>query len=81
MIPVLTDKDPDDAFSSVPYEKGFNLVYNIEKKVGTPKFEKFAKKYLSHFSKKTVTSQEFQDFVMDEFGHLEAMRNFDWDSW
>lgn len=81
MVPVLDDKDPDDAFSTVPYEKGFNLLYNLEKRVGTPAFEKFAKNYLKHFSKITVTSQEFQDFFMDEFGSHPKMSEFDWDAW
>ena len=34
MIPDLTGVDPDDAFSSVPYEKGFALLYLLETLVG-----------------------------------------------
>jgi leukotriene-A4 hydrolase len=30
LVPVLDDVDPDDAFSSVPYEKGFNLLWHLE---------------------------------------------------
>ena len=30
----LGDQDPDDSFSSVPYEKGFNLLYYLETIIG-----------------------------------------------
>ena len=34
LVPDLTNVDPDDAFSSVPYEKGFSLLVMIEQLVG-----------------------------------------------
>ena len=34
LLPDLKDIDPDDAFSSVPYEKGFNLLVHLSTKVG-----------------------------------------------
>lgn len=37
----LKGKDPDDAFSSIPYEKGFNFLFHLENLVGKPKFDKF----------------------------------------
>jgi aminopeptidase N len=37
----LKGKDPDDAFSSVPYEKGFNFLYRLEKLIGKDKWDKF----------------------------------------
>ncbi len=35
-MPDLKGIDPDDAFSSVPYEKGFALLYYLEQLVGGP---------------------------------------------
>ena len=35
-MPNLKGVDPDDAFSSVPYEKGFALLYYLECLVGGP---------------------------------------------
>lgn len=32
----MEDVDPDDAFSSVPYEKGFALLYHLEELMGGP---------------------------------------------
>ena len=36
LCPKLDGVDPDDAFSAVPYEKGFNLLYYLETLVGGP---------------------------------------------
>lgn len=37
----LKGKDPDDAFSSIPYEKGFNFLFHLETLLGKAKFDKF----------------------------------------
>lgn len=37
----LKDKDPDDAFSSVPYEKGFTFLYFLDRLLGREKWNKF----------------------------------------
>ena len=81
LIPKLGDNDPDDAFSSVPYEKGFNLLYALEQKVGTEAFEAFAKAYLHKFKFGTVTSYEFRDFFLEYFKGNEDIKDFDWESW
>lgn len=36
LVPSLEDVDPDEAFSSVPYEKGFALLYHLEELMGGP---------------------------------------------
>lgn len=41
LIPNLKEKDPDDAFSSIPYEKGFVFLYYLEKLIGKEKWDKF----------------------------------------
>lgn len=41
MVIDLKGKDPDDAFSSIPYEKGFNFLFHLENLVGKDKFDKF----------------------------------------
>eukprot|EP01041_Mallomonas_annulata_P006717 gene6717-13611_t len=63
----LANEDPDDAFSSVPYEKGFNLLYQLETKLGTPAFETFAKAYIQEFQFGYVTSGSFKDFLLNHF--------------
>lgn len=42
LIQNLEGVDPDDSFSSVPYEKGYNLLYYLESLLGAESFEKFA---------------------------------------
>lgn len=65
--PMILGEDPDDGFSSVPYEKGFNLLWMLENIVGTPEFEEFAKAYIQKFKSSTVTSGAFKDFFVSHF--------------
>lgn len=81
LVPILSDGDPDDAFSSVPYEKGFNLLYALEQRVGRSAFEKFAKEYLNKFKFLTVTSEQFRAFFQDHFRNNGCVSDFDWDTW
>jgi leukotriene-A4 hydrolase len=46
LIVDLKGKDPDDAFSTVPYEKGFHFLWHMEKLVGREKWDK----YIPHVS-------------------------------
>lgn len=44
----LKDQDPDDAFSSVPYEKGFFFLHYLQSLVGGPEpMEKFMHAYFT----------------------------------
>mmetsp|Transcript_3578 Transcript_3578/g.8032 ORF Transcript_3578/g.8032 Transcript_3578/m.8032 type:complete len:431 (+) Transcript_3578:381-1673(+) len=81
LIPELGDDDPDDAFSSVPYEKGFNLLYALERIVGADKFAGFMKAYFDKFKFSTVTSQKFVELVESYFEDVPAIKEFDWDTW
>jgi leukotriene-A4 hydrolase len=81
LIPILDGTDPDDSFSGVPYEKGFNLLYALEKRVGTPAFEEFAKNYLKRFKFVTITSAEFKTYFESYFAPGDALVGFDWNSW
>ncbi|GMH71266.1 hypothetical protein TrST_g3316 [Triparma strigata] len=81
LIPKIGGSDPDDAFSGVPYEKGFNLLISLERIVGTPAFEDFAKAYLKRFKFVTVTSQEFKTYFESYFAGQEKIAGFDWDRW
>lgn len=63
----LGDGDPDDSFSSVPYEKGFNTLYYLERTVGRENFEAFAVAYIKKFQYSTTTSDRFKDFFCSYF--------------
>ncbi|GAM24186.1 hypothetical protein SAMD00019534_073610 [Acytostelium subglobosum LB1] len=82
--PNLEGIDPDDAFSSVPYEKGFNLLCYLQSLVGVPEFEAWLKSYISHFSHQSITAEQMRTYFVDYFtekGKKDSIANVDWDSW
>ena len=81
LVPTLGDDDPDEAYSSVPYEKGFCLLHCLEKRVGKERFGHFAKAYLDRFKFVTCTSEEFRAFVNEYFKGEPLIESFDWDTW
>jgi len=82
LIPKLDNMDPDDAFSSVPYEKGFNFLFYLETLVGgTDKFQPFVKSYIDLFKYKTVTSEQFKEYFLQYFKDEKAVQEIDWDTW
>ena len=81
----LKDIDPDDAFSSVPYEKGFAFLYHLEQHVGGESLmNPFMRAYCQRFAFSTVTSQAFQHFFNGYFkGKVsdEKLQSIDWEGW
>ena len=63
----LNGEDPNEAFSSVPYEKGFNLLYYLESLMGQDRFLGFAKAYIVKYRFLAVTTGEFRDFFVEYF--------------
>ena len=59
----LKGTDPDDVFSSIPYEKGARLVTVLERAAGRPRFDQFLRDYMGMFRFTSITSEEFQDFL------------------
>ena len=58
--------DPDEAFSSIPYEKGARFVHVIEREVGRPRFDLFLAAYMKKFRFQSITSEEFIGFLEGE---------------
>ncbi|GAB9467095.1 Leukotriene a-4 hydrolase/aminopeptidase [Globisporangium polare] len=86
LVPDSDGVDPDDVFSSVPYEKGFNFLHYLTTVVGGHNtFEVFARAYIREFRFKTVTSTEFQAFFTQYFTNIvdkkEAIQQVDWHMW
>lgn len=59
--------DPDDVFSTVAYEKGFHLLYYLERLVGRENFDTFIRRFFSKWAGKSLDSFEFRDTFMDFF--------------
>lgn len=66
--------DPDDAFSTVPYEKGFNFLFHLETVAGGyEKFDPFIKHYFTTFNKKSLDTYQFIETL------FEFYYNFDYE--
>eukprot|EP00760_Papus_ankaliazontas_P033602 PhM_4_TR6491/c0_g1_i1/m.61602/K01254/LTA4H; leukotriene-A4 hydrolase len=65
--PNLKGVDPDDSFSSVPYEKGFNMLCDIQRRVGTVPFERWLHDYVQTFKDKSIDSFQFMEHIQGAF--------------
>ncbi|KAJ1567804.1 Leukotriene A-4 hydrolase, partial [Cladochytrium tenue] len=78
LCPKLVDVDPDDVFSSVPYEKGFHLLFYLEQILGGPD----AFDHIQKFSHKSITTKEFKENLYIFFSAKKAvLDSVDWDAW
>ncbi|PSC70392.1 Leukotriene A-4 hydrolase isoform A [Micractinium conductrix] len=74
--------DPDDAFSSIPYEKGFAFIHYLQELVGgSAKFEPFFRQYVQTFAGTPLTSDDFKAFFLDYFKGEEKVKEIEWETW
>ncbi|HKE43745.1 MAG TPA: M1 family metallopeptidase [Steroidobacteraceae bacterium] len=59
----LRGRDPDDAFSNIPYEKGYLFLKLLESKVGTERFDAFLRGYFDHFAFQSITTEQFVEYL------------------
>ena len=85
LIVDLKGKDPDDAFSSIPYEKGFHFLYYLEKLLGKEKWDRFIPHYFTEFKGKSLDSYDFKatllGFFASDAAASKALGDIDWDAW
>ncbi|XP_057296389.1 leukotriene A-4 hydrolase-like isoform X2 [Hydractinia symbiolongicarpus] len=83
LTPTLKGIDPDDSFSSVPYEKGYAFLYYIESLVGGPSiFNPFLKSYIKHYEYKTVLTDDFKSYLHEYFkDKADKLKKIDWNAW
>eukprot|EP00696_Hemimastix_kukwesjijk_P013821 gnl/Hemi2/27646_TR9135_c0_g1_i1.p1 gnl/Hemi2/27646_TR9135_c0_g1~~gnl/Hemi2/27646_TR9135_c0_g1_i1.p1 ORF type:complete len:635 (+),score=190.18 gnl/Hemi2/27646_TR9135_c0_g1_i1:43-1947(+) len=85
LVPKLAGQDPDDAFSSVPYEKGFNFLYYLQGLVGGPAaFNSFLRAYVERYARVAISSSDFKSFFLDFFSTrcpAESLQAIDWEAW
>jgi len=86
MVQDLNKVDPDDAFSSVPYEKGFNFLYYLEKQIvgDVNVFEKFLHAYFTKFAHQSIVTDQMKSFFLDYFSDKVPQSKLDsieWDKW
>lgn len=63
--------DPDDAFSTIPYEKGFHFIWYLDRLVGRENFDKFIPFYFSTWATKSLDSNEFKATFLKFFSQPE----------
>jgi aminopeptidase N len=59
----LRDRDPDDVFTSIAYEKGSLFLYELELAVGREAFDRFLLDYFDKFAFKSISTEAFLDYV------------------
>lgn len=78
LVPDLTATDPDDVFSSIPYEKGHTFLAFLEVLVGGPAaFEPFFVDYVKRFAYRSITSDDFMALFAEHF----PTTHVDWNTW
>jgi leukotriene-A4 hydrolase len=63
LLPDLTGRDPDEAFSTVPYEQGQLFLSFLESKFGRDAFDKFLRKWFDEHAFESATTEEFLAFL------------------
>ncbi|XP_051544311.1 leukotriene A-4 hydrolase-like [Myxocyprinus asiaticus] len=83
LVPNLHEVDTDEAFSSVPYEKGFALLYHLEELMGGPEvFMGFVKSYIQLFAYGSATTEEWKNYLFTYFkDKVDILNKVDWNAW
>ena len=63
LLPDLDGRDPDDAFSVVPYEQGALFLTWIESKVGRPAFDAFIRAWFDTHAFQSATTEQCLAFL------------------
>jgi aminopeptidase N len=59
----LRGRDPDDAFSDIPYEKGRLFVGFLESRLGRERLDAFLRGYFDHFAFHSVNTGDFVNYL------------------
>ncbi len=81
LAPQLAGEDPDDAFSSVPYEKGYLLLRRIEELTGRERFDAFLRSLFERHAFGNLTTDQVQRAFVELLGEERARTEIDLDAW
>ena len=62
----LEGVDPDEVFSTIPYEKGSRFLALIEATVGRQRFDRFMRDYMARYRFTSITTEEFTAFLEEK---------------
>ncbi|KAG8741670.1 hypothetical protein FRC12_015597, partial [Ceratobasidium sp. 428] len=81
-------EDPDDAYSSVPYEKGSNFLLYLERKLGgLDVFLPYARDYVRTFRGRSIRTDEWKTHLFSYFEKhageekLKVLNSVNWQEW
>ncbi len=66
LVTPLEGVDPDEAFSEIPYEKGYLFLRALEEAVGRPVWNDFLRKYVERFRFMSITTDDFLAYADKE---------------
>ena len=61
----LRDRNPAEAFSEVPYEKGRLFLTYLDAKFGRERFDAFLRAYFDHFEFKSIDTEDFLQYLKE----------------
>ena len=61
----LDDRDPDDGFSDVPYEKGRLFLGFLESRLGRAQLDAFLREYFDRFAFQSIGTTTFVDYLQE----------------
>ena len=73
----LAGIDPDEAYSQVPYEKGYLLLRRLEEMMGRKKWDGWLRAYLARFRFQSITTDDFLALLPEPALVQEALRYVD----
>ena len=84
-------RNPDEAFSKVPYEKGFNFLYFLENITNSESnidlFRKILREYFDKFKYLSINAEDFKTFFVEKIKEelpdksSEILDKIDWIKW
>ena len=88
LSPDYGGNDPDDGFSTVPYEKGYQFLIFIEKIIGKDNFKEVMQRYIKKYKYKSVDHTAFKEvlenLIKEKFNEADSKKiiaEIDWDKW
>jgi aminopeptidase N len=67
----LAGRDPDEAATKLPYEKGYFLLRLIEENVGRDKWDAFLRDYFDRHAFQSMTTVDFMKELRDAFPNID----------
>ncbi|HVQ41926.1 MAG TPA: M1 family metallopeptidase [Vicinamibacterales bacterium] len=66
LLPDMTNRDPDDAYSTVPYEQGALFLVFLEHRFGREAFDAFLRRWFDSHAFKSATTEQFLLFLKEQ---------------